>query len=169
MIYFIACVGLHCRTNGKNMSFTFEITLLTIAASFTIVSCHFDSSLNIHNVACNRFTSTCSCEESADVCIFSLELKIFMTQTRYQVKNGAQRGTNYYFADNGTLLPHPFAPTECAIPLDDDSCTQPFTVDSATYRPFIAVNWQIPGPTIIVTYNQTIAVDVTNHLEQETL
>ena len=151
------------------MALTFEITLLTIAAGFALATCHFDSSLDIHDVACNRSTSTCQCRETVDVCIFSLELKIFMTQTRYRTKNGAQQGTNYFFADNGTLLPHPSAPTQCAIPLDDDSCTQPFTVDSATYRPFIAVNWQIPGPTLVVKYNQTIVVDVVNHLGQETL
>lgn len=47
------------------------------------------------------------------------------------------------------------------------NCTDAITVDSCTYCSVIAVNGQVPGPTIIVHENQTIVVDVQNRLATE--
>ena len=41
------------------------------------------------------------------------------------------------------------------------------TVDGQTYRSFVAVNGRIPGPTLVVSENQTVAVEVINRLPNE--
>ena len=47
------------------------------------------------------------------------------------------------------------------------SCTVPITVDGATFRMFIGINGQIPGPTLIVHEGQEVQVRVVNKLTSE--
>jgi FtsP/CotA-like multicopper oxidase with cupredoxin domain len=42
-------------------------------------------------------------------------------------------------------------------------------MDGYTYRPYIAINGQFPGPSLVVNYNQTLMINVTNLLDQETI
>ena len=46
-------------------------------------------------------------------------------------------------------------------------CSEPITVDGKTYKTVIAVNKQLPGPTLIVREGQIVAVDVHNNLSTE--
>lgn len=46
-------------------------------------------------------------------------------------------------------------------------CTVPITVDGATFRMFIGINGQIPGPTLIAHENQILEISVQNKLTSE--
>ena len=48
-------------------------------------------------------------------------------------------------------------------------CSIPTTVDGATYRMFIGVNGQIPGPTLIAYENQVVRIRVRNKLTSEAI
>jgi len=48
-----------------------------------------------------------------------------------------------------------------------DQCTDPQFVDSKTYRLIIAVNGQVPGPTLIVHEEQIVIINVKNNLTTE--
>ena len=147
--------------------------LLGLAIIFQIavaVSC-----LKIHNVTCNLKTTHCQCQESADICVFNLQITTLHTFTRYQIHDETNElgttGKLHYFDDNGDLRPHPLQLTSvvtCAnLTENDTSCTSAFTVDGVTFRSFIAVNGQIPGPTLIVYYEQTVHVNVENRMEDD--
>ena len=58
------------------------------------------------------------------------------------------QGVIYYFDDFGT--PQPLQTNRNCSTLDSSKCTNPQFVDGKTYRLAIAVNGQIPGPTLIV-------------------
>ena len=58
------------------------------------------------------------------------------------------KGVIYYFAENGRALP--LQPNRTCSTLNNTNCTNPQFVDGKTYRLAIAVNGQIPGPTLIV-------------------
>ena len=49
------------------------------------------------------------------------------------------------------------------------TCSIPTTVDGATYRMFIGVNGQIPGPTLIAYENQVVRIRVRNKLTSEAI
>ncbi len=51
----------------------------------------------------------------------------------------------------------------------DFGCSVPATVDGSTYRMFIGVNGQIPGPTLIVYEGQLVRIRVRNKLTSETI
>ena len=96
------------------------------------------------------------------------------TFTRYQkIFEGkptgvAIRGTKgmiYYVAENGTALP--LDPDGTCSTLNNTKCTKPQFVDGKTYRLAIAVNGQIPGPTLIVYEGQNVTVHVKNNLTSE--
>jgi FtsP/CotA-like multicopper oxidase with cupredoxin domain len=48
-----------------------------------------------------------------------------------------------------------------------NNCTVPITVDGATFRMFIGINGQIPGPTLIVHNGQEVQIRVVNKLTSE--
>ena len=79
-------------------------------------------------------------------------------------------GVGYYINESGIPLPGPQPlsdPTaQCATP-NNANCTSPQFVDGKTYRMAIAVNGQIPGPTLIVHEGQTVIVHVDNKLTTE--
>ena len=72
----------------------------------------------------------------------------------------------YYINDSGIPLPLGNPDAQCAT-LNNANCTSPQFVDGKTYRMAIAVNGQIPGPTLIVHEGQTVIVHVHNNLTTE--
>ena len=125
-------------------------------------------------VNCEYGNPTCRCKKRAHVCIFNLEIDEIRTFTSYQklsvdeptgiALRGAE-GVNYYFDKDGTLLPLRYNRT-CST-LDLAKCTYPQFVDGKTYRMVIAVNGQIPGPTLIVQEGQKVIIHVHNNLTTE--
>ena len=80
----------------------------------------------------------------------------------------AMRGTEgmiFYFGENGTALPLQTDGT-CST-LKNTDCTNPQFVDGQTYRMAIAVNGQIPGPTLIVNEGQQVEIHVQNNLTSQ--
>ena len=105
------------------------------------------------------------CECDADICYFKLVIEHLQTFTAYE--NSAARGTQgrvYYFNSNGSLEPATKNGMACE---NLSQCTKVHTVDGSTYRSFIAINKQIPGPTLIVNEGATVVVDVFNFLTTE--
>ena len=145
--------------------------LLPIMCAYAAVDV---STLDVHTVPCNYTTASCECRQSADVCIFTLRIELRHSFTRYYIdpqnEEQATAARVYYFADNGTLLPHmghthPF----CLNATDVSECTPVYTFDASTFRPFIAVNGQVPGPALIVHEDQTVVVNVSNLLQMQTV
>ena len=85
-------------------------------------------------------------------------------------------GGIYYFDSTGSL-----APSNITVPghgrcsgiangaFGKQNCSIPMTVDGETYRTFLAVNGLIPGPNLIVYYNQTVSVNVVNALHSDSI
>ena len=71
----------------------------------------------------------------------------------------------YYFDDFGT--PQPLQTNQNCSTLASSKCTNPQFVDGKTYRLAIAVNGQIPGPTLIVHEEQEAVIHVHNNLTTE--
>ena len=54
------------------------------------------------------------------------------------------------------------------MPCDEPNlCSSPNTVDGRSFRSFITVNKQMPGPTLIMNENARVIVDVTNNLRSQ--
>ena len=82
--------------------------------------------------------------------------------------NSAMRGSQgviYYFGDDGK--PTPLQTDRTCSMQDSTNCTYPQFVDGKTYRLAIAVNGQIPEPTLIAHEGQTVVVHVHNNLTIE--
>ncbi|XP_078351402.1 uncharacterized protein LOC144636140 [Oculina patagonica] len=123
---------------------------------------------------CFDADSSCECSKKADVCIFNLEIDEIRTFTSYQklvvdkttgIVSRGVRGVTYYFNNSGTALPLQTG-RECST-LDSTKCTDPQFIDGKTYRLAIAVNGQIPGPTLIVHEEQIVVIHVHNNLTTE--
>ena len=123
---------------------------------------------------CEYGNLTCECNADAAVCRFNLEIdetRIFTSYPKLSVDEPtgvAMRGTQgviYYFGDDGTPLPLQTGRT-CST-LTNTDCTNPQFVDGSTFRLAIAVNGQIPGPTLIVHEGQTVVIHVHNNLTTE--
>ena len=126
------------------------------------------------DIVCNHNTPVCECIRTRDeVCEFTLDIEMLQTFTRYVVDdNQDSRGTAgrvWYYDNAGNLQPQGEGPCGSDIPIGNDQCTDPFTVDGYTFRSFIAVNGRIPGPTLIVTEGQLVKVTVTNRLASESV
>ena len=153
------------------------IFLLTLLLPITCVSAQVDvHTLDVHTVQCNHTTPACECRQSADVCVFSLQIELLHAFTRYFIDPQYGERVNiarvYYFGDDGQLYghtgpQHPF----CLNATEDDvsQCTATQTFDASTFKPFIGVNGQVPGPNLIVWENQTVVVNVSNELQMETI
>ena len=139
------------------------------------------TSYNEYIVPCDSTTDYCECPSHdsngniIDVCSFSLEIIRLQTFTSYTVDPVTKRvipyngGSVWYI--NGTtseFQPFPHSNTVCS-PNNTATCTHPFTVDGKTFRSLLTINGRFPGPTIIVSYNQTVKVSVTNSLQSHTL
>ena len=124
-------------------------------------------------VKCDHMTPVCECPSDKEVCEFQLDIEMLQTFTRYEVDmtNGDSRGTAgrvWYIDNNGNYQPLGQGET-CQVSINDPRCSQPFAVDGCTFRSFIAVNGRIPGPTLIVTQDQLVKVNVINRLASESI
>ena len=139
------------------MSPTF-LFLLTLLLPTTWVSAAVDvSTLDIHNVPCDSLTTACECRQNADVCVFNLTIQLFHSFARYYIDATygelITTARTYYFGDDGELYghtgpTHPFCRNFTSSPLD--ACTPVYTFDGSTFKSFIGVNGQVPGPALIV-------------------
>ena len=125
-----------------------------------------------HN--CEYGNPTCECSSSAEVCTFNLEIDEIRTFTSYQklvvdkptgIAMRGSQGVIYYFGDDGK--PTPLQTNRTCSTRDKTNCTYPQFVDGKTYRLAVAVNGQIPGPTLIVHEGQTVVIHVHNNLTTE--
>lgn len=120
----------------------------------------------VHNVACDHTTTSCECRQNADICSFNFQVSFLQTFTRYGVNAEGKiddlDGYIYTIDNTGRTVPFQASET-CDLP----DCTEAATVDGKTFRAYIAINGQIPGPTLIVTYKQTIIVNVNNTLRAQ--
>ena len=123
---------------------------------------------------CEYGNPTCKCSAFAKVCTFNLEIDEIRTFTSYQklfvheptgIALRGSQGMIYYFGDDGK--PMPLQANKTCSTRDSTKCTYPQFVDGKTYRMAIAVNGQIPGPTLIVHEGQTVVVHVHNNLTTE--
>ena len=163
-------------TGAQQQAMVPLIFLLTLLLPITCVSAQVDvSTLDVHTVTCNHTTPACECRQNADVCVFSLEIELFHAFTRYYIDPQAGEVVNlarvYYF-DDGKLYGHTGSGHRfCLNATEDDvtNCTRTQTFDASTFKPFIGVNGQVPGPNLIVWENQTVVVNVSNELQMETI
>ena len=127
-------------------------------------------------VNCEYGNPTCKCKRRARVCIFNLEIDEIRTFTSYQklsvdeptgIAMRGSQGVIYYFNESGTPQPLPLQAGRNCSTLDSSKCTNPQFVDGKTYRLAIAVNGQIPGPTLIVHEGQEVVIHVHNNLTTE--
>ena len=127
---------------------------------------------------CGYGVPVCQCRETAETCVFNLEIDEIMTFTSYRkvhvgLKEGlairATQGVIYNFDETtGEAGPHPaYNGRHCADPSNKEDCTDPQFVDGKTYRMAIGVNGQIPGPTIIVHEGQNVVIHVHNNMTIE--
>lgn len=125
-------------------------------------------------VNCEYGNPSCECVRYAVVCTFNLEIDEIRTFTSYQklsvdeptgIAMRGSQGVIYYFDDLGT--PQPLQTNRSCATLDSSKCTNPQFVDGKTYRMGIAVNGQIPGPTLIVHEEQRVVIHVHNDLTSE--
>ena len=125
-------------------------------------------------VNCEHGNPSCECVSYAAVCTFNLEIDEIRTFTSYQklsvdeptgIAMRGSQGVIYYFDYLGT--PQPLQTDRSCATLDSSNCTNPQFVDGKTYRMGIAVNGQIPGPTLIVHEEQKVVIHVQNNLTSE--
>ena len=136
-----------------------------------------------HIVPCDHSTPYCECPElvdsvKVDVCVFVFEINVYQTFTSYNIdpvtnKIAVPHGGRAWYIDEATgeLKPYPDSRTTCETlsPPGGVACTHPYTVDGYSYRTYYSVNGRIPGPTLIVQYNQTVVVNVTNAIDSESV
>ena len=142
-----------------------------------LIFCQFISfSLGLlqETLHCEHGKSRCECRVNQDLCTFDLEIDEIETFTSYQKlfvggpRGVAMRGTQgviYYFGEDGTPLP--LQANRSCSDLTNINCTDPQFVDGKTYRLAIAVNGQIPGPTLVVHEGQEVEIRVKNNLTSE--
>ena len=125
---------------------------------------------------CEYGKSSCKCEEEADSCIFNLEIDEIQTFTSYEklfineptgIATRGFEGVGYYINESGIPVTLGDPERQQCATLNNANCTSPQFVDGKTYRMAIAVNGQIPGPTLIVHEGQTVIVNVHNKLTTE--
>ena len=123
---------------------------------------------------CEYGEPSCECAADADICRFNLEIDEIRTFTSYQklsldeptgIAMRGSQGVIYYFGEDGT--PTPLQTNKECSSLANINCTHPQFVDGKTYRLAIAVNGQIPGPTLIVHEGQEVEIHVHNNLTSE--
>ena len=134
-------------------------------------------SVNTDIPECGYGVQVCECKESAEVCVFNLEIDEIMTFTSYQTFEVGKseglyvRGTQGVVfnikEDSGQAEAHPaYSKRKCAE-LGRMGCSNPQFVDGKTYRMAIGVNGQIPGPTLIVHDGQKVVIHVHNNMSSE--
>jgi len=145
------------------------------SGDFAIKSFQFlEENLLEETLNCEYGKPSCECAADADVCRFNLEIDEIRTFTSYQklsldeptgIAMRGALGVIYYFGEDGT--PTPLQTNRECSSLSNVNCTNPQFVDGKTYRLAIAVNGQIPGPTLIVHEGQEVEIHVHNNLTSE--
>ena len=132
----------------------------------------------IEPVPCGFDTPVCECKLKAKVCIFNLEVDEIRTFTSYPKRAVGGKGEGLFVRDQQGAMHHitkdgkqepleQYKETPCGDNFDSATCSDPMFVDGKTYRMGIAVNGQIPGPTLIVHENQKVVIHVHNNLTSE--
>ena len=166
-----------------------QICSFLLLASVAVAHMHIDR----HRVPCGTQQKVCQCRETADECEFTLLIEEIHTFVAYELDTSnedyvptqddqqntltrEEEGTPFYINSTGYLVPS-FTHIDGDGDLDCNTfdedfktvkCNIPLTVDGKTYRPVVAVNGQVPGPTIVVYENQTVIANVINKLMTET-
>ena len=130
-------------------------------------------------VPCDHSMSSCVCPPTlnsvkVDVCVFSFLVDIFQTFTRFRIdpvsnKIAVPHGGRAWYINETTGDYEPFPDGRTVCDQISSSCTPPYCVDGYSFRTYYAINGRIPGPSLIVNYNQTVVVNVTNILDSESL
>ena len=159
------------------MAFT-NACLFSLLGLALVVSA--EAEIDRHVVPCGPLQGVCECRETADECEFTLLVEELQTFVSYKLEavntdsapvinkdyKREDAGRPFYINSTGSLIPSSEG-SECTTyneNFKDAQCTVPITVDGLTYRPCIAVNSQVPGPTLIAYENQTIIANVINGL-----
>lgn len=132
---------------------------------------------------CDYQQQVCVCSPGEDVCYFKLVVEQLLSLTSYKLVRSSDgnyvRQVNapsatYFLNANGQLQPRNTTvdPSRCQIFGEGFSainCSLPMIIDSVTEGTFYATNGLVPGPTIVVNYNQTVSIEVSNRLINEQL
>lgn len=125
-------------------------------------------------VSCLFGQKACECGSQYDVCEYYLEIAETRTFISYETDidydNRMTRkvpGVIYNIDDNGDEIPRQNTPHQCLNASIYNNCTSPIYVDGYTYRVIRTINAQVPGPTLVVTLDQTISVFVKNKLASD--
>lgn len=151
--------------------------------SLLILSLTASSHQYQYEVPCTPFTPSCACPplykgEKVEECHFSLNLQSLQSFTSYylplRLGGRAGYGSAWYInSTTGDFLPLPNAKGRCGRleqqNMSTGDCSLPFPMDGYTYRSYIAVNGQFPGPTMIAYHDQTLVVDVSNWLSEQSV
>ena len=129
---------------------------------------------------CGYQQRVCECNANEPVCYFSMVVENLLSFTSYQLRE-VQSGifvrdfnaptTCYTLNDSGILIPSD-NDGPCSVfdeRFAEIGCSVPMIIDSTPAQTFKAINGLIPGPTLVVNYNQTVVIDVTNSLINEEL
>lgn len=169
------------------------IQLVRITSILAVLILSFlktSSSQGPYNVECKDQQEVCYCNETFGVCYFRLKVEELQTFTSYKINEEdgelLTRGIsgNTFYLNRTGFTPSLPAPRQSEIreygpcwaenvstleDFRDINCSVPMMVDGHSYRVFIAVNGQIPGPTLIVHEEQDVFVDVYNQLTSEVI
>lgn len=172
-----------------SLTLTPSLLLLTSAAEEPEVA------IDRHVVTCAPGQeSACVCREDADECAFTLRVEELQSFVAYELEDNGdpsfttvdaadntlirlEEGRAFYINATGGIVPsYPRTDgdgdSDC-LTYDEDfagaKCTVPFTLDGRSYRPVIAVNGRVPGPTLVVYEGQVVVVDVVNGMITETI
>ena len=131
---------------------------------------------------CNYQQRICQCEAIESECYFDLIVEDLQSLTSYKLVQ-SESGTlvrqlnanswSYIIDNMGQLTPRGGGVQDsdrCRIYNErffENNCSIPMIIDSVTDGNFIAVNGLIPGPTLVVNYNQTVIINVMNSLINE--
>ncbi|XP_044176997.1 laccase-15-like isoform X1 [Acropora millepora] len=124
--------------------------------------------------SCGYGEPSCECNATAKSCTFNLvidEIRTFASYQKLSVNNEtkialrAAKGVVFSFGDDG--IPVPLTNNKTCSEYKNSNCTEPPFVDGKTYRLGIAVNGQIPGPTLIIHEGQEVLIRVHNELTSE--
>ena len=130
-------------------------SILLIATLACSAQCGIDS---IPNYDPTKTVIDCTHEKDAtDICDIILVVEPLSTMTYYDISNVRPRGYRFAFNSTGylVLLRNPSS--------DVSKFISPIQTDGH-FRTIIAINGQMPGPTIITHYNQTLNIMVFNEL-----
>ena len=162
------------------------LPILLVVGFIQLVSC---AELNDF-VECGPVDTACECDAEATVCSFQFYVEHIFTFSRYNssVPYAHGQGEIYYIDEEGNFVSYrdqdacidgdfikqigngSYCNKETGVCIDKSRvCSDPITVDGKTFKAVIAVNKQFPGPTLIVSEGQIVAVDVHNNLTTEAI